>query len=64
MVAIKAAHKASRNIYGSPQLHRELVAQEHTVGHDHVARLMRDNLLKASVKDAFEPPLNPISVTR
>ena len=36
MVAIKAAHKASRYIYGSLRVHRELVAQGHASGRDRV----------------------------
>ena len=33
---IKAAHQASRGTY-SPRVHRELVAQGHTLGRDRVA---------------------------
>jgi len=53
VVAIKAAHKASRDTYGSPRAHRELVAQGHAVGRDRVARLMRDNELRGKRKRRF-----------
>ena len=38
VIDIKAAHCASRDAYGSPRVHRELVAQGRTVGRDRVAR--------------------------
>ena len=50
---IKAAHQASRGTYGSPRVHRELVAQGHTVGRDRVARLMRKNDLRGKRKRRF-----------
>ena len=53
MIAIKAAHKASRNIYGSPQVHLELVAQGHAIGRGRVARPMRDNALRGKCKRRF-----------
>ena len=53
MVTIKAAHKASRNIYGSPRVHLDLVAQGHAVGRGRVARLMRDNALRGKRKKRF-----------
>jgi putative transposase len=53
VVNIKAVHKASRDTYGSPRVHRELVAQGHAVGRDRVARLMRDNELRGKRKRRF-----------
>ncbi|MFT4584940.1 MAG: putative transposase [Gammaproteobacteria bacterium] len=53
VVDIKAAHRASRDIYGSPRVHREWVAQGHTGGRDRVARLMRENGLRGKRKRRF-----------
>jgi transposase InsO family protein len=50
---IKAVHKASRGTYGSPRVHRELVAQQHLVGRDRVARLMRENDVRGRRKRRF-----------
>ena len=40
-VEIRAAHKKSRRIYGSPRIHLELRDQKRRVGRKRVARLMR-----------------------
>jgi transposase InsO family protein len=53
VVEIRAAHKASRGIYGSPRVHRELVAQGHAVGRDRVARLMREKALRGKRRRRF-----------
>ena len=50
LVDIKAAHQASRGVYGSPRVHRELLAQGHTVGRDRIGRVMRDNGLQGTRK--------------
>jgi transposase InsO family protein len=44
---IKAVHAASRGIYGSPKIHRELRRDGETVNHKRVARLMKEQGLKA-----------------
>ena len=53
VVDIKAAHRASRGTYGSPRMHRELVAQGHTVGRHRVTRLMRENGLHGKRRRRF-----------
>ena len=53
LIDIKAAHHVSRGVYGSPRVHRELLAQGHTVGRDRVARVMRENGLRGKRKGRF-----------
>jgi putative transposase len=53
VVDVKAAHKVSRSTCGSLRVHRELVEQGQAVGRDRVARLMRDNELRAKRKRRF-----------
>jgi len=52
-VALRAAHAASRRSYGSPRLHRELLAQGHAVGRHRVARLMREAGLRGRRRRRF-----------
>ena len=47
---IKAIHEDSRKTYGSPRIHKELQARGHTVGRNRVARLMRENGIRAVQK--------------
>lgn len=51
---IKAAHRKSRQTYGSPRIQAELVAQGIRCGHNRVARLMRLHRLRANQKRAFK----------
>lgn len=44
---IKAAHAASRGIYGSPKIHRKLRREGYQVNHKRVARLMKEHSIKA-----------------
>ena len=44
---IKAAHAESRGIYGSPKIHRKLRRDGETVNHKRVARLMKEEGIKA-----------------
>ena len=51
---IRAGFSASRDTYGSPRMAAELQAQGIEVGRHRVARLMRDNGLKALQKRRFK----------
>ena len=53
-VHVVAAHAASRGRYGSPRVYRELQAQGHDVGRHRVARLMREQGLRAREKRRFQ----------
>ncbi len=53
-VHVTAAHRASRGRYGSPRVHRELQAQGHKIGRHRVARLMREQGLRAREKRRFQ----------
>jgi putative transposase len=50
---IKKVHEESRRTYGSPRVHAELQEQGFEVGRKRVARLMRDNGLRAKGKRRF-----------
>ena len=53
-VHVAAAHAASRGRYGSPRVYRELQALGHDVGRHRVARLMREQGLRAREKRRFQ----------
>lgn len=46
-------HKASRGIYGSPRIYRDLVETGDEVGANRVARLMRQNDIKSKMARKF-----------
>jgi transposase InsO family protein len=50
---VRAAFKASRRRYGSPRLHAELRAGGHHVGRKRIARLMRQDGLRARQRRRF-----------
>jgi putative transposase len=50
---IELFHKASRCIYGSPRIHKDLVAQGEHVGCKRVARLMRINDIQSKMAKKF-----------
>src|SRR3954468_2098162 len=50
---ICAAHERSRRTYGSPRVHAELHAQGISVSRKHVARLMRDERLRARIRKRY-----------
>ena len=53
VVKIKQVHEESRRNYGSPRVHRELLALGRAVGRRRVARLMRENGLVAKRRRRF-----------
>ena len=57
-VAIKAAHKRSRETYGARRLQPELVADGFVVGRDRIARLRRDMGLRCRQKRKFKTTTN------
>jgi len=54
LVEIKAIHQAKRETYGSPRIQAELKAQGQRHGQKRVARLMRDNDIRAKQKRKFK----------
>ena len=53
-VLIRASFDESRRRYGSPRVHRDLIEQEVRVSPKRVARLMRENGLKARPRKRFK----------
>jgi transposase InsO family protein len=53
LVAIRAAHQASRKTYGSPRIFRELQEDGHTAGRHRVARLMRGHDIRGRRRRRF-----------
>ena len=58
LVEIKSIHLAKRETYGSPRIHAELKAQGLRLGEKRVARLMRDNDIRAKQKQRFKATTN------
>jgi putative transposase len=52
---IGAIHETSRATYGSPRIHRELRAAGRPIGHNRVARLMREAGLRAKPSRRYRP---------
>jgi transposase InsO family protein len=52
---LRAIHADSRLTYGRPRLVRALRACAHAVGHQRVARLMREEGLRGKAKGRFRP---------
>jgi len=53
MASIEGFHKASRRIYGSPRIHRDLQACGERVGVNRVARLMRQHGVQSKMAKKF-----------
>jgi transposase InsO family protein len=53
LVAIRAAHGASRKTYGSPRIERELREGPNTAGRHRIARLMRENGIRGRRRRRF-----------
>ena len=55
---ISSIRKDSKGRYGSPRVTRELKRRGHRVGHNHVARLMRENGLQARRRRRYRSTTN------
>ena len=55
---IKAIHRESRRTYGSPRVHAELHERGVRCGENRVARLMRENGIRAKQQRAFKATTN------
>jgi putative transposase len=51
---IEAVHSESRRTYGSPRVHARLKAEGYRIGRKRVARLMRENDIRAKAKRKFK----------
>jgi putative transposase len=51
---IQAVHSESRQTYGSPRVHASLKAEGYRIGRNRVARLMRENDIRAKTKRKFK----------
>ena len=52
---IEAVHEEARGVYGSPRVHRALLAQGETVCENTVARIMNERQIRAKNKRKFVP---------
>ncbi len=52
---IRVAHQEGRGVYGSPRVHRALLAQNQQVCENTVAKIMREEQIRAKVKKKFVP---------
>lgn len=53
-VMVRASHEESRRTYGSPRIHADLRAQDERVRRKRVARLMRQESLRARVRRRYK----------
>ncbi len=53
LAAIRAVHRASRGVYGSPRVHAQLRALSKSYGRNRIARLMREHKIQGKRKRKF-----------
>jgi len=53
LIHIKASHKESKETYGSPRVHQDLLAMGVRCGRHRVARIMRKHAIRALYKERF-----------
>src|SRR5258708_23097769 len=63
LVRIRAVHTQSRQTYGSPRIHAELVAQGKACGRHRIARLMRKNEVRAWRKRPYRVRTTRVDAT-
>ena len=63
-VKIKAVHEQSRQTYGSPRVHHELLAQGEGCCRNTVATIMHDNSIKSRIKRKLRRRLTATTATR
>jgi putative transposase len=51
---IKIIHKKSKQVYGSPKIHEELINMGKNCGHNRVARIMRENGIKSKIVKKYK----------
>lgn len=61
---IRTLHKESRGTYGSPRIHQALQTQGEACGRHRVARLMREDDLKAKVKKRYKATTDSSTICR
>lgn len=52
---IISSYKSSKNIYGSPRIHRELIKKKHIISKRTVARIMNKNKICSKIRKKFKP---------
>ena len=52
---VRAVHEANRRVYGSPRVHRALLAAGEAVSENTVAKVMRDNGIRARARRKYAP---------
>ena len=55
LILIKDIYKFHKGRYGSPRITKELMDKGYQVGHNRIARIMKENNIKAVIKKRFKP---------
>ena len=60
-VLVRASFAASKQRYGSPRIHEDLIEQDEHVSRKRVVRLMQEDRLKARLRKRYKPgfPISP-----